>query len=251
MARRDRAPCGLRGGDRKRALDRHDDGDDQARGGGCGADPARRARRGAAERQVPGCRGRHCVCGRASGCCSPGPRDRENRRCSAPSPASGRSARATVVAAAQSQDHDLAATALSADRHARRRGELSGSRRHARRRRASPSCSTRSACRRSPGGWTKTRIGTGCSRSASSSASESRAQSCMRPIICCSMRPPPRSTSRPRPRYTSCCTSGCPNATIISIGHRSTLAAFHNRRLTLARDGEGYRVQEAALNPAT
>jgi putative ATP-binding cassette transporter len=42
-----------------------------------------------------------------------------------------------------------------------------------------------------------------------------------------------------------------PNATIISIGHRSTLAAFHKRRVTLVRDGERYRVQEAALNPAT
>ena len=42
-----------------------------------------------------------------------------------------------------------------------------------------------------------------------------------------------------------------PNATIVSIGHRSTLAAFHKRKLTLAREGEHYRVQEAALNPAT
>jgi putative ATP-binding cassette transporter len=42
-----------------------------------------------------------------------------------------------------------------------------------------------------------------------------------------------------------------PNATIVSIGHRSTLAAFHKRRLTLARDGERYVVKEAALNPAT
>ena len=42
-----------------------------------------------------------------------------------------------------------------------------------------------------------------------------------------------------------------PNVTIISIGHRSTLAAFHTRRLILAREGEGYRVQEAVLNPAT
>ena len=40
-----------------------------------------------------------------------------------------------------------------------------------------------------------------------------------------------------------------PNAAIISIGHRSTLAALHKRRLTLSRDGERYRVQEAALNP--
>jgi len=37
------------------------------------------------------------------------------------------------------------------------------------------------------------------------------------------------------------------DTTIVSIGHRSTLNAFHRRRLTFVRDGAGYRVQEAAL----
>ena len=41
-----------------------------------------------------------------------------------------------------------------------------------------------------------------------------------------------------------------PAATIVSIGHRSTLMAFHRRRLTLERDGDRYRVREAALQPA-
>jgi putative ATP-binding cassette transporter len=41
-----------------------------------------------------------------------------------------------------------------------------------------------------------------------------------------------------------------PNATIVSIGHRSTLRAFHKRGLTLTRDGERYRVEETALHPA-
>jgi putative ATP-binding cassette transporter len=41
-----------------------------------------------------------------------------------------------------------------------------------------------------------------------------------------------------------------PDTTIISIGHRSTLAAFHRRGLTLAREGDRYRVTEAALNSA-
>jgi putative ATP-binding cassette transporter len=41
-----------------------------------------------------------------------------------------------------------------------------------------------------------------------------------------------------------------PQATIISIGHRSTLAEFHTRRLTLARDGDHYRVREAMLQAA-
>lgn len=38
-------------------------------------------------------------------------------------------------------------------------------------------------------------------------------------------------------------------AAIISIGHRSTLAAFHRRLITLEPDGERYRVREAALAP--
>ena len=41
-----------------------------------------------------------------------------------------------------------------------------------------------------------------------------------------------------------------PNATIISIGHRSTLNAFHKRGLTLVRDGERYRLRDAALSRA-
>jgi putative ATP-binding cassette transporter len=40
------------------------------------------------------------------------------------------------------------------------------------------------------------------------------------------------------------------DATIVSIGHRSTLAAFHKRRLALAPDGARYRVREAALDVA-
>jgi len=38
-----------------------------------------------------------------------------------------------------------------------------------------------------------------------------------------------------------------PDATVISIGHRSTLNAFHKRGLTLVREGERYRVRDAAL----
>jgi putative ATP-binding cassette transporter len=38
--------------------------------------------------------------------------------------------------------------------------------------------------------------------------------------------------------------------TIVSIGHRSTLASFHDRRLTLARDGNRHVVRHAALEPA-
>jgi vitamin B12/bleomycin/antimicrobial peptide transport system ATP-binding/permease protein len=41
-----------------------------------------------------------------------------------------------------------------------------------------------------------------------------------------------------------------PGTTIISIGHRSTLAAFHHRRLTLTRAGDRYTLKEAALDVA-
>ena len=41
-----------------------------------------------------------------------------------------------------------------------------------------------------------------------------------------------------------------PQTTIVSIGHRSTLAAFHHRRLVLERDGERHSLREAALQPA-
>lgn len=36
-----------------------------------------------------------------------------------------------------------------------------------------------------------------------------------------------------------------PGVTIVSIGHRSTLLAFHNRKMALERDGERYRLRSA------
>ena len=38
--------------------------------------------------------------------------------------------------------------------------------------------------------------------------------------------------------------------TVVSIGHRSTLSAFHRRGLTLVREGRVHRIREAALEPA-
>jgi putative ATP-binding cassette transporter len=38
--------------------------------------------------------------------------------------------------------------------------------------------------------------------------------------------------------------------TIVSIGHRATLAAFHQRQLAFNRDGDHFAVQEASLKPA-
>ncbi|HET8542950.1 MAG TPA: ABC transporter ATP-binding protein/permease [Pseudolabrys sp.] len=42
-----------------------------------------------------------------------------------------------------------------------------------------------------------------------------------------------------------------PQATVVSIGHRATLAAFHRRRLAFIRAGDRHVVQEAALAPAS
>ena len=39
-------------------------------------------------------------------------------------------------------------------------------------------------------------------------------------------------------------------ATIVSIGHRSTLAAFHKRRLALSHEGDRYWLREGSLTPA-
>ena len=42
-----------------------------------------------------------------------------------------------------------------------------------------------------------------------------------------------------------------PRATIVSIGHRATLAAFHRRRLAFTRAEDRHVVQETALSPAS
>jgi vitamin B12/bleomycin/antimicrobial peptide transport system ATP-binding/permease protein len=42
-----------------------------------------------------------------------------------------------------------------------------------------------------------------------------------------------------------------PRATIVSIGHRSTLTAFHRRRLELVQDGSLFRVREPGWEPAS
>jgi len=44
-------------------------------------------------------------------------------------------------------------------------------------------------------------------------------------------------------------TEKLPNTTLISIGHRSTLEAYHRRNVVLVPDGKRYRIQERA--PAT
>ena len=41
-----------------------------------------------------------------------------------------------------------------------------------------------------------------------------------------------------------------PATTLVSIGHRSTLEAFHQRNVVLARDGDGFALQEGGETPS-
>ena len=149
---------------------------------------------------------------------------------------------------AQCRGDDAAAAAVFSDRIAARRDRLS---RRGQRVSAQTRSGTRwwrSACPSSPSGSTRKRTGTGCCRSASSSASGSHGRCCMRRNTCSWMRRPPRSTSRRRRHSTACCCKSCPATTIVSIGHRSTLEAFHDRKLTLVRDGDRFALSEAGAS---
>ena len=44
--------------------------------------------------------------------------------------------------------------------------------------------------------------------------------------------------------------SKLPQTTIVSIGHRSTLKAFHQRHITMVRDGDQFTLQDAIAKPA-
>jgi vitamin B12/bleomycin/antimicrobial peptide transport system ATP-binding/permease protein len=41
-----------------------------------------------------------------------------------------------------------------------------------------------------------------------------------------------------------------PGTTIVSIGHRSTLGAFHTRRLALVHEASGFALRDAPLTVA-
>ena len=108
----------------------------------------------------------------------------------------------------------------------------------------SPRRSARSACPRWRSGSTRRRIGTACCRSASSSALASRGRCCRSAGF-----PVPRRSDRvARRAFRGGAVPAAPGAaaaTVVSIGHRSTLAAFHQRRLALNRDGDHYALREA------
>ena len=140
---------------------------------------------------------------------------------------------------------DAAATALFPDRIAaggdrlsRRSGQRSartGSRRF----------SARWDCRSSPRGWRKKPTGIACSRWASSSAWDWRGRCCTRRNICSSTKRPPRSMKPSEAALYRLLTEKLPATTIVSIGHRSTLNAFHQRNIVLVREGDRFALQEA------
>ena len=138
---------------------------------------------------------------------------------------------------------DAAAAAVFSDRVAARLRSSTPRTRARSVRIGSGMCSPRWACLSSHRGWRRKRTGTACCRSASSSGSGLRARCCTSRNICSSMKPPPRSTKPRRPSSTACCRERLPATTIVSIGHRSTLDAFHERNVELAREGDRFALQ--------
>ena len=138
---------------------------------------------------------------------------------------------------------DAAAAALLPDRHAAWGDRLSRRNRKLQRRPGQGSAHA-VGLPSWPRGWKRKRTGTGCSRPANSSASGSRARCCTRRISV------PRRGDRLARRTlgSRAVWSAClklPETTIVSIGHRSTLEAFHQRHVAMVRDGDRFTLREA------
>ena len=143
-----------------------------------------------------------------------------------------------------------AAEALHPERHAAQRRHLSG---RCRAPTTTRPCGTRSRpCGSTtwPRAWTATSPGHSASRAASSSASPSRARSSPSRTGSSSTRPPPPWTRTWRPPCTASSPSACP-ADAVSIGHRSTLRAMHDRQLAMRDGGDRtFTLGEARTEPA-
>ena len=134
-------------------------------------------------------------------------------------------------AAGLRQAHALAATALYSDRPVAGGARLSGGELEFFRRAAARRALSRSGCPRSSSASTKATTGRCGSRAASSSASPSRARCSRPPTGCSSTNRPPRSTKQSEADLYRAIAKALPNTTLVSIGHRSTLNAFHKRRI--------------------
>ena len=107
-----------------------------------------------------------------------------------------------------------------------------------------------SVCRRWPSGSTRRRIGTTCFRSASSSGSAIARALLQKPDYLFLDEATASLDEPAEAALYRLLLERLPGATIVSIGHRSTLTVFHRRRLAFERDGEAHRVRESALEAA-
>ncbi len=142
---------------------------------------------------------------------------------------------------------DAAAAAVFPGRIAARRDRLSRQGRDASPPARSPRRSKRSDCRSSRRGSTSTVTGTGRCRSASSSASGSRARCCMRRNYLFLDEATASLDEPSEAALYQLLGERLPATTIVSIGHRSTLEAFHQRNVArLVRDGDAISCRKAA-----
>ena len=89
------------------------------------------------------------------------------------------------------------------------------------------------------------RTGTGCCRSASSSGSGSRARCCTTPHYLFLDEATASLDEPSEAALYRLLEEKLPETTIVSIGHRSTLDAFHQRNVTLVRDGDRFALEDA------
>ncbi len=96
---------------------------------------------------------------------------------------------------------------------------------------------------------TRRSTGTGiaCSRSASSSASGSHARCCTRRNYLFLDEATASLDEPSEAALYSLLAEKLPDTTIVSIGHRSTLEAFHQRNISMVRDGDRFALKDGKL----
>ena len=103
--------------------------------------------------------------------------------------------------------------------------------------------SSRWDCRGSHRGWKRKRTGTACSRSANSNVSGSPARCCTRRNYLFLDEATASLDEASEAALYRLIQEKLPATTVVSIGHRSTLEAFHQRNVVLAREGDRFTLQ--------